>query len=81
MTRRIPAVHILLSLDTIDSSTIGYQTTNVPTKFWPMSSKPSNDRNDDDDYVRRNKRNYHRGGAGGSGNRGGRNAKFQRNQS
>lgn len=84
VARRIPAVHILLSLDAIDSNTIGYQTTNVPTKFWPMPSKSSNDKNDDD-YVRRNKRSHNnrggRGAAGGSGNRGGRNAKFQRNQS
>ena len=79
MARRIPAVHIFLTLDAIDSNTIGYQTTNVPTKFWPMPSKSSNDKNDDD-YVRRNKRSHRggRGAASGSGNRGGR--KFQRNQ-
>jgi len=58
VTRRIPAVHILLTLDSIDPKTSGYQQTNVPTKFWPVPKKHT-----DDDYVFRNKRsNNFRGG-------------------
>lgn len=79
VTRRIPAIHIYLSLDPIDVNTPGYQTTNVPTKFWPMP--PTKHNHDDDDYARRNKRTNNRGGGGGgNSSRGGRNAKFQRNQ-
>lgn len=42
-----------MSLDEIDPKTQGYQTTNIPTKFWPIKTK----QNDDDDYVFRNKKN------------------------
>ena len=51
VTRRVPAVHILLSLDEIDSKTLGHQTTNVPTKFWPVPKKVV-----DDDYVFRQRK-------------------------
>ncbi|KAL7052694.1 hypothetical protein ACKWTF_004964 [Chironomus riparius] len=51
VTRRIAAVHILLTLDQIDPKANGYQQTNVPTKFWPVPKKHEND-----DYVFRNKR-------------------------
>lgn len=71
VTRRIPSIHIFLTLDDIDPNTPDYQTTNVPTKFWPMPPKHKNF--DDDDYARRNKRSHqHRGGGGN---------KFQKNQS
>jgi ribonuclease P/MRP protein subunit RPP25 len=55
VTRRVPAVHILLTLDEIDPKTSGYQTTNVPTKFWPPVQKTK----EDPDYVgrQRNKKN------------------------
>lgn len=57
----MPAVHIYLSLDEIDAKTIGHQTTNVPTKFWPVPKK-----HEDSDYVFRQKKNNsnHRGGGG-----------------
>lgn len=58
MTRRVPAVHILLTTEPIDPKTSGHQQTNVPTKFWPVPKRADND-----DYVFRNKRNNnHRGG-------------------
>jgi hypothetical protein len=61
VTRRVPAVHILLTLDAIDVQTSGYQTTNVPTKFWPVPKSQ-----DDKDYVFRQKK----GNGNNSSNRG-----------
>lgn len=70
VTRKVPAVHILLTLEPIDPKTPGYQQTNVPTKFWPVPKK-----HESDDYVFRNKRNNnHR--AGGNNRR----PKLQKNQ-
>ncbi|KAG5678533.1 hypothetical protein PVAND_008200 [Polypedilum vanderplanki] len=52
VTRRVPAIHILLTLDEIDPKITGHQKTNVPTKFWP-----SNKETHDNDYVFKQKRN------------------------
>ncbi|XP_055608428.1 ribonuclease P protein subunit p25-like protein [Uranotaenia lowii] len=45
-TRKIPSIHILMSLDEIDSSTPGYQHSKTRTTFWlegKANRKPSGD--------------------------------------
>lgn len=55
VTRRVPAIHIFLTLDNVDSKTPGYQKAKCPTSFWPepASKQPRKD----DDYAYKNKRN------------------------
>lgn len=53
VTRNVPAIHILLSLDDIDTKTPGYQLANQPTSFWPGKETKR-----DEDYAYKHKRNF-----------------------
>lgn len=55
VTRKVPSIHIFLSLDEIDSKTPGFQTGKSST-FW-QDSTTSNEQSKDEDYVYRNKKN------------------------
>jgi len=55
VTRRVPAIHIFLTLDTLDPKIPGYQKAKAPTTFWPGPAVKQQNR--DDDYVYKKKRN------------------------
>ncbi|CAO1325186.1 unnamed protein product [Diamesa tonsa] len=78
VTRQVPAIHILLSLDEIDAKTIGLQKSNEPTKFWlepPPPGKQPTKQNEDYIYNKnrktnnkdRRERNGYNNGQNGSG--------------
>jgi ribonucleases P/MRP protein subunit RPP25 len=56
VTRQVPAIHILLTLDSVDLKTAGYQKANCPTSFWPEPAAKQQKR--DDDYAYKNKRSF-----------------------
>lgn len=55
VSRQVPAIHILLSLDEIDSKTSSYQRSSLQTSFWAESSAPSRQSKKSEDYVYRNR--------------------------
>lgn len=56
VTRKVPAIHIFLTLDDVDQKTLGYQKANVPTSFWPEPA--SKQQKKDVDYAYKNKKNF-----------------------
>lgn len=73
VTRQIPAIHIFLSLDPLDTKTPGHQRPGMPTRFWPEPAAKQQKR--DEDYIYKNKRNLN----GNSGNRNNNNNRPQQN--
>jgi ribonucleases P/MRP protein subunit RPP25 len=57
VTRKVPAIHILLTVDDIDPQTPGYQHADESSStFWPTPTSTMSKK--DDDYVYKNKRNF-----------------------
>ena len=55
VTRRVPAIHIFLTLESIDPKTPGYQKAKTPTPFWPEPTPKHHKK--DEDYAYKNKKN------------------------
>lgn len=55
VTRKVPSIHIFLSLEEIDTKTPGFQKGTGST-FW-RDTESSDRRKNDDDYARKNRQN------------------------